>query len=438
MSAPASPLRAPASPKQTWWQHNRPSVLISLGILGVFVLAAILFAASPPATWGVAGLAGHPLAVLVDPANPAHIYAGTEANGVAVSTDGGLSWSSHSAGLPPNTAVSALLIHGATVFAGTSAGVYSDNGAAWVAASTGLPAGDGVDALAFATTDQTILLAGTETNGISRSADGGAHWTAASGGLPANADIYALLLSNDGKTVFAATIGAGIFRSADAGQTWQPSSTGLPTGMAVFALAQQQQSTYLLAGTDKGLYLSPNLGQTWQASSTGLGAGNRVISLAGDSANHDLFLAGTDQGVYQSTNGGDSWAVLAGGIAKGAHVGVVAISRPANNQPVTLFAAADQLYRYPNTSSPVLAIIARILIFGALIGALIWVTLRQRRTFNLLMARVPKPPPPQRPQIPIGGSSTIRGGPPAPMRGTPSSTIRGGPPPTSSTPGGDA
>lgn len=422
-----------AAPKPTWFAKNRTTVLISLGIVALVVVAGIIGASSPPPSWGLTSQqVGHPLVVLIDPANTQALYVGTEAGTIERSSDNGASWADLSKGLPAQIAVSALLksADGTHFLAGTSAGVVIFNAATntWATSNTGLPAGDGIDALAFGSVDAMTVLAGSETNGLYRSTDGGKTW-AASSGLPAHADIYGLTTTTDGKTLYAALIGGGVYRSTDAGATWATLNTGLPDKVDVFSIVARPASTKLasgpsrlanlFAGTNQGIYRSDDQGTHWVASSTGLGT-TRAISLSVDPLESLFLLAGTDAGVYKSTDGGSHWSTLANGIPSGQHVGIVLISHPKANTEM-LFAAADQFYHYPGQNGSITGTISRVLIFGTLIGAFIWVSLRQRRTLQAMTPAV-RPPAPK--------TLTNRAGAPRPsMRTGTTSHIRGGPPP---------
>jgi ligand-binding sensor domain-containing protein len=419
MTTPPSPKAA--APLQTWAAKNRTNLLYGGAIVAALVLGSILGATAPPPAWkGVGTQVGHPLAVLVDPANAQTIYIGTEQGQVRVSTNSGSSWADDATGLPSNAPVSALLKSpdGVYFFAGTSAGVYAFNSATktWAASSNGLPNGDGIDTLVFNAADHKTVLAGTEQNGVYRSTDGGKSWASSSNGLPNRADVYGLTGQSDFKTLYAAVIGAGVYRSTDGGTSWVASNTGLPTKIDVFTVTlrpdDQSSVLHLFAGTDQGIFRSDDGAAHWVSSSQGLGT-TRAISLAVDPQTSLVMVAGTDNGVYESNNGGLAWLTLAKGIPNGQHVGVVAISHPSNANEMA-FAAGDQLYVYPGSTSSTSATLSRIFILGALIGTVLWLTTRQRRTIQAMTPKVPNRIPPRnpRPTVRPADTSHIRGGPP--------------------------
>lgn len=423
-----SPVATSVSPT-SWLAKNRTILLISLGFLAVVLLAGILGANAPAPAWAATGgQIGHPLAIIVDAVDGKTLYAGTEAGAVATSSDAGATWSDLSKGLPAKSAVSALLqsSDGQRLLAGTSAGVASFDSLTktWTTSTNGLPADDGIDALAFGSADAMSVLAGSEMHGVFRSTDGGKTWTASANGLPAQADIYSLTASPDFKHLYAGLIGAGIYLSSDDGQTWTAANTGLPAPVNVFTIAQSTTTSgkatlmHLIAGTSQGIFRSDDGGAHWAASSKGVGT-IRALSLSVDAQQPQYLLAGTDAGTFISVDGGFNWSVLTKGIPGGQHIGAVAISHP-HKGAITLFAAGDQIYHYPGQTGSFLAIASRVLIFAALIGALIWVGTRQRRILQSMTPVVSK------------SAATLKQESRAPrpvIRSTNTSHIRGGPPP---------
>lgn len=91
----------------------------------------------------------------------------TQCARVLVSTDSGVTWSPSDSGLSGNTNVNTLAVHGGTVFAGTSTGIYfsTNRGKSWQPATDGFPVGDTV--LSFTACDSTVY-AGTSHSGIWR------------------------------------------------------------------------------------------------------------------------------------------------------------------------------------------------------------------------------------------------------------------------------
>jgi photosystem II stability/assembly factor-like uncharacterized protein len=171
--------------------------------------------------------------LVIDPANPAILYAGTtdsnfpgsEAGGVVKSTDGGSSWTA--TGLA-NTAVSVLAMDPADsriLYAATEGfyrepkgfrGVFksTDSGANWLAINKGLEgliaSRSRMTALVVDPSSSNVVYAGTSGGGVFQSTDGGATWNPFNDGL-GNLDVRVLTLSKgDSKTLYAGT-GGGVF-----------------------------------------------------------------------------------------------------------------------------------------------------------------------------------------------------------------------------------
>ncbi|MGE5846939.1 MAG: WD40/YVTN/BNR-like repeat-containing protein, partial [Ignavibacteria bacterium] len=138
--------------------------------------------------------------------------AGTDGNGIYLSTNKGKSWSPANNGLTANT-VNDLAVIGPNIFAGTNRGIFlsTDNGTNWSAVNNGQPANSIRCFVALGTN----LYAGT-SNGVFCSSNYGADWSELNEGLT-NISIRTLLLSDT--NLFAGT-GNGIFLSTDRGVHW--------------------------------------------------------------------------------------------------------------------------------------------------------------------------------------------------------------------------
>jgi photosystem II stability/assembly factor-like uncharacterized protein len=428
-----------ASLAAPWYIKHRRALFIAGGIVAILVVLAVLIANTPAPAWGTPSQnIGHPLALLTDPSQPGTLYVGTE-QGKVYSSGDGASWTNISNGLPANAPVSALAQtgDGAHLLAGTSNGLfaYSQATRTWAALGSGLPQGDGIDALAFASTNDQNILAGTEQHGVFRSTDGGKTWTAASG-LPVNADVYGVTVLPDFQTAYAALIGAGIFQSTDDGATWVAANTGLPAQVNAFTVIDATPTNgpaTLVAGTSQGIFRSTDGAKTWVASSQGIGT-TRVISLATDSHQAGFILAGTDAGVFQSLDNGATWRGVAQGLPTGAHVGAVAVTIP-NGGTAYYFAATDAMYRYPGFTTSFISYAVRGIILALLIGVVFLVGRRQQR---ITRSMIPPTPPPDAPQsngtlrgagAPGTITSRTTGARPPPIRPGATGHIRGGPPP---------
>src|SRR5262245_25879652 len=217
------------------WLRRSELMMMRRAILTQCVLALLLAAVASPAgagtnIWTSTGPNGGPIrSILIDPATPTTVYAGTLGAGVFVSTDSGTTWTPR--GLAGLTVRALVRKAGspATLYAGVendpgaaSGGVFSsqDGGANWTPLDTGLT-NKKVQALVL---DAGTLYAGTDGGGVF--VWDGATWTAVNSGLaPAPGDCTAcplkiLALAADSRapgTIYAGTEGTGVYKSGDGG-----------------------------------------------------------------------------------------------------------------------------------------------------------------------------------------------------------------------------
>jgi ligand-binding sensor domain-containing protein len=161
--------------------------------------------------------------------------------------------------------VNALVIapaHPATVYAGTRGGVWKSTDAsrtAWRPSSAGLPR-SGILSLAIDPVQTNILYAGTETAGIYKTTDGGATWSSLNAGGPpkmATTGFPALAVHPSHPSyVFAGLAGPGVYVSANGGQTWKDISAGItPYSTPTLGFAFDKNSDLVYAATyGQGLY----------------------------------------------------------------------------------------------------------------------------------------------------------------------------------------
>jgi photosystem II stability/assembly factor-like uncharacterized protein len=240
-------------------------------------------------------------ALVVDPADPATVFAGTD-DGVFKSTDAGASWTTADAGLPmphegPFVAdgpkIRSLAIdpgHPATLYAGTvDLFKTTDGGASWTSILQGP-----ISMLAIDPATTSTLYAGTPTADLLKSTDGGATWAASDAGLQPSglfAPVVALAFDPANTSTLYASNGFGVFKSADAGATWVASSCGLPIlSFESMAVDPSHPGTVYVGGT--GVFKTVDGGAHWNAVGSGL-SGVPVRSLVFDSRTSTLY-AGTD------------------------------------------------------------------------------------------------------------------------------------------------
>ncbi len=136
------------------------------------------------------------------------ILAGTDNKGIYISTNAGLNWTAFNSGLPSQN-ISQLVAVGTKVLALTVAnGVFvSDindtNLAAGLASMNWSASNSDLENISCLFINKDLLFAGTDCNGVYRSADCGQTWIAVNSEMPDDARIWSLTLSNE--HFFAAT-----------------------------------------------------------------------------------------------------------------------------------------------------------------------------------------------------------------------------------------
>ena len=279
-------------------------------IIGVGVLAFSRPAAAQDTGWVMQGEGGLITALVLDPVNPAILYA-TTARGIFKTLDGGASWRPQGGALEGKS-ILALAIdprHNATVFATTdTGGVYRslNGGEQWSEANTGLAARY-VGSIAI--DSASTVWAGTEAGRIFKSADGGDSWTET---VPPTSHISVMAIAPDpvkAGTVYVGTNSEGVYKTADGGATWTHLTKGLKRATVWNLLVDRSSPSTVYAGTHEGFYKSTNGGEYWTPGNRGLTSFN-ILALAVDPAAPSTLYAGTAAGVFSTSDSGTSWRPL--------------------------------------------------------------------------------------------------------------------------------
>lgn len=255
-------------------------------------------------------------ALAVDPANAAHVYAGTEA-GVFRSVDYGDTWQSLSEGLalpsgflPSVTTLGFAATVPPTLYAGGGKQVFrmkSDDSGWTATASMGSGVGvGGVYALAIDPTNPATIYSGVD-GGIYKSTDAGASWIPASNGLNC---LYVATLAIDPSspaTVYAGACGT-VLKSSNGGETWSLANSGL-TAPGAYALAVDQETPSIVyVATTDGVFRSSDGAATWTRASIGLPPFSEIDALVIDPESSSTLYSGTASGdTFKSIDGGSSW-----------------------------------------------------------------------------------------------------------------------------------
>ncbi|MFN7974024.1 MAG: hypothetical protein U0166_17035 [Acidobacteriota bacterium] len=286
--------------------------------------------------------AGRIEGVVFDPVDPNTLYVCAASGGFWKSTDGGLSWSCLSDGLPTQSMGSAAIstTNGSEIWLGTGepnpnpsypyfgAGIFhsTDGGITWAARNgsggTAMPLGY-INAISLHPTNGGELLVGgsavqngngTSQGGIWRSTDAGATWTKVYdknpwGILRDGSNPSVLFAARRGDTANPTDI--GVIKSTDGGVTWIDSALGISTTGGANALSRaptDPQTFYFMDGGSHDVYKSTDGAATWTRTATAVGGGanNYALCIAVDPANASTVYAGDVSG-RRSLDGGVTW-----------------------------------------------------------------------------------------------------------------------------------
>jgi photosystem II stability/assembly factor-like uncharacterized protein len=221
------------------------------------------------------------------------VYLGTR-TGLYRSIDGAKTWGHVLAG----ARVLSLATSGDLLLVGTEQdGVLrsDDRGRSFSGANAGL-VDLGVLAMALSPhfeQDGTAFVA--TTSGLYRTRNGGKSWRA----LDIDAAVQCLWISQDG-VVLAGTESDGLLRSHDAGAHWESASTLLTA--SVTAIAHSERSGHIAIATEHGIAISADAASSWRMIAADRGP---VLALEFVS---DVLLAGLHRdGVARATEPFDNW-----------------------------------------------------------------------------------------------------------------------------------
>jgi len=322
------------------------------------------------------------------------LMAGTLADGLFASTDGGRRWKPRNAGLPDLSVISLALSpafkEDRTAFIAVSGGLYRtlDGGGSWQPALPSVGE-DAVQCVALSPSypaDRTVL-AGTEGRGLLRSRDGGITWHPVNAGLPglcinglalspmfrqdatiATATGQGVALSEDagdswrlvggeseivlgldishatasGRTLLAGLFDRGMLRSEDGGKSWEGANAGLDAYYLIglsLSPAFEADRTLFAWGPSEGILRSEDGGERWEPSGAGMeGASVLSVALSPQFVSDGALYAGTSAGVFRSRDRGDSWQLFA---LQGRNAPFVALSPAFQKDQVIVAATGD-------------------------------------------------------------------------------------------------
>jgi photosystem II stability/assembly factor-like uncharacterized protein len=265
------------------------------------------------------------ISIVIDPAYPATVYAGTKGDAVFKSYDGGQRWVSLRAGLEDVTITSVVNQfifdprESNHLFAATTMGVFESHngGELWQKRMEGMKEVLMVVTLALDPTRPEIMYAGT-SGGVYKTVTRGQRWDKANNGLvppevlKSSRALGVTMMQVDGHapdTVYAATL-SGLYKSTDQARSWTRIGESLPDQMISGFLLDRTASGVLYTATREGVHRSRDGGQTWEALNNGLATTN-VRSLAQSRIDPKVWYLGTNgSGLYRSEDGGETWKAL--------------------------------------------------------------------------------------------------------------------------------
>ncbi|MGE0642397.1 MAG: WD40/YVTN/BNR-like repeat-containing protein [Nitrospira sp.] len=265
------------------------------------------------------------IAMAIDPAYPATVYAGTKGDAVYKSHDGGQRWASMRSGLDDTTITSVVNqflfdpADGQHIFLATTMGVFEtkNGGEQWTKRMEGMKEVLMVVTLAMDPTRPSILYAGT-SGGVYKSTDQAAHWEKVNNGLVPPDMLKTSRALNvtsiavdpyEPDTVYAATL-SGLYKTTDAAQAWTRIGNSLTDQMIVtMVLDRSRPGVIYITGRD-GVHRSEDGGATWKLINSGFVTTN-VRAIAQSVIDPSVFYAGTNgSGLYRSHNFGEIWEPL--------------------------------------------------------------------------------------------------------------------------------
>jgi photosystem II stability/assembly factor-like uncharacterized protein len=233
-------------------------------------------------------------------------FAGT-VSGLFRSRNGGRAWRAIELDVSAEASVTCLAIASdGTVWAGTEAqGLFrsDDGGTRWTQFDE--LRHETVAALTLSDDGQSIAVA--LENGLALTRDGGQHWQRPN--APPG-PILSLLFAPNGEALLAG-LPTGLVRSTDLGQTWQPADDGLSARLVlglVASPAYRVDGTLFAVSPTEGIQRTRDGGASWTSSGPPASVLALAVSPVFDADR--TVLAATNAGLWRSIDAGDTWSAV--------------------------------------------------------------------------------------------------------------------------------
>src|SRR5574341_701255 len=217
------------------------------------------------------------IAMTIDPAYPATVYAGTKGDAVYKSHDGGQRWVSQRSGLDDATISSVVNqfvfdpADNTHLYAATTMGVFESKNAgdSWTKRMDGMKEVLMVVTLAMDPTRSFVLYAGT-SGGAYKSSDGAGHWEKVNNGLvppeiiKSSRALGVTAVQVDPfapDTVYAATLN-GLYKTMDGAKSWVRIAQSLQDQMMIGMLLDRSRAGVLYLVGRSGVHRSEDGGAT--------------------------------------------------------------------------------------------------------------------------------------------------------------------------------
>ncbi|HLE57013.1 MAG TPA: hypothetical protein VJB15_08020, partial [Rhodothermia bacterium] len=300
-----------------------------------FVLLLVAFTPAVRAgvlTWTTSGPeTGQVTFIRFDPGNPDIVWAGTAAQGVFKSTDGGQTWTARNEGLIRGwiNTIAVDPTNSSTVYLGNEIGnVYktSDGGATWTNMSSGLfsmaPGPPPITALAIDPRSPSTLYAATTSRGylaslgVQKSTNGGQSWSDGGANGLGTKNVFALAIDPQNPSIvyaggFFDNFDRPLFKTTTGGTSWVAISNGI-TGFSVNWIAPDPlvSGTVFIITSLGGVSRSTNGGTSWIGRGNGLSFNGCTVLVFEKNSSTNLWC-GSVRDVYRTTDGGASWSAVA-------------------------------------------------------------------------------------------------------------------------------